>query len=1405
MAENLGPGVSYVNDPTGTAYDTVVFQKGKPPLDSELNLVQQISHEITRRGLSTLPSGWLTLRPFKTDPSLVNSFYTQDPATAIPELAFVNGMVVNVTNSNTSVPNSNIVNLGEPPSTSSQLDGVYLEVWRALLSPGSNLTNGVAVKPDPAVTIANLLSIDAVDPNHAWISGQSGLILQTPNAGQTWNIQPIDTPNNLNGIFFVDLSVGWVVGDTGIIGRTTNGGQIWNLIATSSTENFKSVFALSQQIAWLVGTSGTILATLNGVTWLPQVSGVTNDLNSVYFLNTGLVGWAVGADGIILKTVNSGANWIKLNSGVTANLRSVKFFDTNFGFAVGDGGIILRTSDGGATWINQSANAGLSVNYTDIALAPNFDQFDQFVTGEDVSSQANGTNKVFTVLAGHTPITKGDGHGTTFYFTATPTVTDARPILDVRVNGVSVAVDSVNGATGQIILHTAPVACAMVKVYFSYKINSATFNGTVWITGTNNGSQGVILRSDDLGTNFTLQTSNTGQDLNGIFFADINNGWAIGNSSIIRHTISGGSIIIGDPTSGWIAEDSAVLAKQTQRIFFEGNNPETVIYLNDDSINPNVNIETTKRVQVQYRITTADAVDPFNFPEAGLGTAAIVGLGPNSTGSFAFENMGPINGDYGLWRAKCANTVDGYTYAIPMFFVNRRNTTDFNPQTNANGQSNPVSPTANGTNIRPDQLTAARVVDPDILDVRRKVTAPAVTEMLDVNLDALLDSRLSTRIILDSIGGDKYGSQILQIDRVAGISPTEGGTPIDTVNASSLLDAVQGLISSEVKVNPNPSIPELKPAISSDTTISYTVFDGISHQNPVYFAATYSTLTAGSPLDRAPIPGEFSGIGTKKFSFVPNNGAQTISSSGDSGLNYNVGGTEITTSLATLTQVPSNPQLVKNYSNNGAGQAIYYQGIFDNQSSGKLVEQWSSGIPGINNYSIAYPGSNVVTAASTIMASTVDLHYFILADSSSVVNPNVLNINPAKLGPDTTSLYSVLTVSQVKNVTAGYDYKIANVTQNNTLLQITTPPGFNFIAGVVFEIVAKVLTTKGDGNVRDGATVNFSNAEKSIGTFCVSDKLTATITDVVDPIILSVPTNGTLQPSGSIIGVSSAERIPLPGETEIILPFCWVDNNNGTDPSNLLGQMHPITNVSMSASSITFTIADPLTITAATVVVTLQVLVLQSPLIYNIQNTTKSDGLLIGYYYTPTQAVSELPTTLTMNMVTMPREIMISNLGTGGSLFAKEPYAQPLINIPVNDPTVLSDDQFYNVEPMRFPTFSVDGGFVELPVFVPGSLGTLTFSNSTKDAQQRSYYSSCSKEFTFRTEGLLIGAPRKIFVGAIGRVLDSSDNRLLKGEYLLVIFSRNALTDTENFTGFQNNGNSMIAIYRLPNRPITRV
>jgi len=76
MSENLGTGVSYVYDSEGYNNVMVVFQKGKPPLDSELNLAQEQQRLLARRQLDTLPSGWLSIRPPYTSSILLNEFYT---------------------------------------------------------------------------------------------------------------------------------------------------------------------------------------------------------------------------------------------------------------------------------------------------------------------------------------------------------------------------------------------------------------------------------------------------------------------------------------------------------------------------------------------------------------------------------------------------------------------------------------------------------------------------------------------------------------------------------------------------------------------------------------------------------------------------------------------------------------------------------------------------------------------------------------------------------------------------------------------------------------------------------------------------------------------------------------------------------------------------------------------------------------------------------------------------------------------------------------------------------------------------------------------------------------------------------------------------------------------------------
>ena len=144
--------------------------------------------------------------------------------------------------------------------------------------------------------------------------------------------------------------------------------------------------------------------------------------------------------------------------------------------------------------------------------------------------------------------------------------------------------------------------------------------------------------------------------------------------------------------------------------------------------------------------------------------------------------------------------------------------------------------------------------------------------------------------------------------------------------------------------------------------------------------------------------------------------------------------------------------------------------------------------------------------------------------------------------------------------------------------------------------------------------------------------------------------------------------------------------------------------------------------------------------------------------------------------------------------------------IAVNDIAVSNDQVFNNQVPLRFPTITVGSGYAERSLVVPGSIEQIfTLSAPVQDNLGRWYYSRCSKEFVFETEGLTVGAPRKIFTPMLCLVESSSNNKFLRGEYVLVIISRNDHLSTDNLTGFKNGSNYVACVYRISNRPLTRI
>lgn len=231
----------------------------------------------------------------------------------------------------------------------------------------------------------------------------------------------------------------------------------------------------------------------------------------------------------------------------------------------------------------------------------------------------------------------------------------------------------------------------------------------------------------------------------------------------------------------------------------------------DDIMDGNLGAESTKRVQVQYRLRVIPAVDLFTYP-FGMNSPAVVAntvpasaAAPDGTATLHTYTNQSANGDPGLWRAgngdpsNTLGTVDGYMYAIPLCGVFRRNTTAFARNTNHNG-----GVAYPGPSDRPDGLFRDIIVDSDVYDMRQGV-APSGWDLAEVtqkNLNFLFDNLTQTEIGETLNGGGVQGHTVLWADEI-GISNANGGdgsTTGDTPGAEFIgeFDAVRRTFSDKV-------------------------------------------------------------------------------------------------------------------------------------------------------------------------------------------------------------------------------------------------------------------------------------------------------------------------------------------------------------------------------------------------------------------------------------------------------------------------------------------------------------------------------------------------------------------------------------------------------------------------------
>lgn len=209
---------------------------------------------------------------------------------------------------------------------------------------------------------------------------------------------------------------------------------------------------------------------------------------------------------------------------------------------------------------------------------------------------------------------------------------------------------------------------------------------------------------------------------------------------------------------------------------------------NDPGIDPQyqINVESTRRVQIQYRIRHARLTDETTRSAVGAYAAASTFAQGASSGVTTFQ-YSPDPNDPGLWVAgdgdpsNTLGTVDGYVYSIPLAIVYRRNSNGFDFRSNGNGSSL----IASGTTLHPDGVFADEIIFDDILDLRNQVSLTGFDQgyLLSRNVDLLMAQKLRSSAMYSQgagwqVGGSNFVSNlVLKADDLV---PTTGSSTYPT-------------------------------------------------------------------------------------------------------------------------------------------------------------------------------------------------------------------------------------------------------------------------------------------------------------------------------------------------------------------------------------------------------------------------------------------------------------------------------------------------------------------------------------------------------------------------------------------------------------------------------------------------
>ena len=178
-----------------------------------------------------------------------------------------------------------------------------------------------------------LFDVEMLDETTGWIVGRNGLVLHTADGGGSWVPQETPTEMALFAVDFVDGSEGWAVGEFATVLRTTDGGGTWELVTAT----------LSEEAPEPGDGDVNVNVNVNGGDEGDDEDDWGDDFGDAPGVDYGVDGGDADED----VNLAGGGDGPKV---FDRHLGGVCILGPGTVLAAGESGVILRTDDSGATW-----------------------------------------------------------------------------------------------------------------------------------------------------------------------------------------------------------------------------------------------------------------------------------------------------------------------------------------------------------------------------------------------------------------------------------------------------------------------------------------------------------------------------------------------------------------------------------------------------------------------------------------------------------------------------------------------------------------------------------------------------------------------------------------------------------------------------------------------------------------------------------------------------------------------------------------------------------------------------------------------------------------------------------------------------------------------------------------------